>query len=50
MLLAAAALLGLAIALAIYGSYQLPLVRYLGKASVNVLVRLSAFIRACIDI
>jgi small neutral amino acid transporter SnatA (MarC family) len=27
-----------------------PLVRYLGKAGVNVLVRLSAFILVCIDI
>jgi multiple antibiotic resistance protein len=53
MLLAAAALLGLlAIALAIYGSYRfaVPLVRYLGAASVNVLIRLSAFILVCIGI
>jgi multiple antibiotic resistance protein len=51
MLLAAAALLGLlAIALAIYGSYRLPLVRYLGAAGVNVLIRLSAFILVCIGI
>jgi multiple antibiotic resistance protein len=51
--LAAAALLGLlAIALAIYGSYRfaVPLVRYLGEAGVNVLVRLSAFILVCIGI
>jgi multiple antibiotic resistance protein len=50
-LLAGAALLGLfAIALAIYGSYRfaVPLVRYLGEAGVNVLVRLSAFIFVCI--
>ena len=48
-----AALLGLfAIALAIYGSYRfaVPLVRYLGEAGVNVLVRLSAFILVCIGI
>jgi multiple antibiotic resistance protein len=53
MLLAGAALLGLfAIALAIYGSYRfaVPLVRYLGEAGVNVLVRLSAFILVCIGI
>jgi multiple antibiotic resistance protein len=53
MLLAGAALLGLfAIALAIYGSYRFaaPLVRYLGEAGVNVLVRLSAFILVCIGI
>jgi multiple antibiotic resistance protein len=53
MLLAGAALLGLlAIALTIYGSYRfaVPLVRYLGEAGVNVLVRLSAFILVCIGI
>ena len=53
MMLVAAALLGLlAIALAIYGSYRfaVPLVRYLGEAGVNVLVRLSAFILVCIGI
>jgi multiple antibiotic resistance protein len=53
MLLAGAALLGLlAIALAIYASYRfaVPLVRYLGEAGVNVLVRLSAFILVCIGI
>jgi multiple antibiotic resistance protein len=53
MLLAGAALLGLlAIAVAIYGSYRfaVPLVRYLGEAGVNVLVRLSAFILVCIGI
>jgi multiple antibiotic resistance protein len=53
MLLAGAALLGLfAIALAIYGSYRfaVPLVRYLGEAGVNVLVRLSAFILVCIGL
>jgi multiple antibiotic resistance protein len=53
MLLASTALLGLlAIALAIYGSYRFaaPLVRYLGEAGVNVLVRLSAFILVCIGI
>jgi multiple antibiotic resistance protein len=52
-LLAGAALLGLlAIARAIYGSYRfaVPLVRYLGEAGVNVLVRLSAFILVCIGI
>jgi multiple antibiotic resistance protein len=53
MLLAGAALLGLlAIALTIYASYRfaVPLVRYLGEAGVNVLVRLSAFILVCIGI
>jgi multiple antibiotic resistance protein len=53
MLLAGAALIGLlAIALAIYGSYRfaVPLVRYLGTAGVNVLIRLSAFILVCIGI
>jgi multiple antibiotic resistance protein len=53
MLLTGVALLGLfAIALAIYGSYRfaVPLVRYLGEAGVNVLVRLSAFILVCIGI
>jgi multiple antibiotic resistance protein len=48
-----AALLGLfAIALAIYGFYRfaVPLVRHLGEARVNVLVRLSAFILVCIGI
>jgi multiple antibiotic resistance protein len=53
MLLAGAALLGLlAIALVIYGCYRFagPLVRYLGTAGVNVLVRLSAFILVCIGI
>jgi multiple antibiotic resistance protein len=53
MLLAGAVLLCLlAIALAIYGScrFAVPLVRYLGKAGVNVLVRLSAFILVCIGI
>ncbi len=53
MLLAGAALLGLlAIALTIYGCYRFagPLVRYLGEAGVNVLVRLSAFILVCIGI
>jgi multiple antibiotic resistance protein len=53
MLLATAALFGLlAIALAIYGSYRfaVPLVRYLGEAGVNVLVRLSAFILVCIGV
>jgi multiple antibiotic resistance protein len=51
--LAGAVLLGLfTIALAIYGSYRFagPLVRYLGEAGVNVLVRLSAFIPVCIGI
>jgi multiple antibiotic resistance protein len=53
MLLVTAALFGLlAIALAIYGSYRfaVPLVRYLGEAGVNVLVRLSAFILVCIGV
>jgi multiple antibiotic resistance protein len=53
MMLATAALFGLlAIALAIYGSYRfaVPLVRYIGEAGVNVLVRLSAFILVCIGI
>jgi multiple antibiotic resistance protein len=53
MLLAGAALLGLlAIAVTIYGSYRfaVPLVRYLGEAGVNVLVRLSAFTLVCIGI
>ena len=53
LLLAGAALLGLlAIALTIYGCYRFagPLVRYLGEAGVNVLVRLSAFILVCIGI
>jgi multiple antibiotic resistance protein len=53
MLLAGAALVGLfAIALAIYGCYRFagPVVRYLGEAGVNVLVRLSAFILVCIGI
>jgi len=42
----------LTIALTIYGSYRFaaPLVRYLGEAGVNVLVRLSAFILVCIGI
>jgi multiple antibiotic resistance protein len=53
MLLVTAALFGLlAIALAIYGSYRfaVPLVRYLGEAGVNVLVRLSAFILVCVGV
>jgi multiple antibiotic resistance protein len=53
MLLMGAALLGLlAIGLAIYGSYRfaVPLVRYLGEAGVNALIRLSAFILVCIGI
>jgi multiple antibiotic resistance protein len=53
MLLVAAALIGLlAIALTIYASYRfaIPLVRYLGEAGVNVLIRLSAFILVCIGI
>jgi multiple antibiotic resistance protein len=53
MMLVTAAQLGLlAIALAIYGSYRfaVPLVRYLGEAGVNALVRLSAFILVCIGI
>jgi multiple antibiotic resistance protein len=53
MLLASAALAGLfAISLTVYGSYRfaVPLVRYLGEAGVNVLVRLSAFILVCIGI
>jgi multiple antibiotic resistance protein len=53
MMLVSAALLGLlAIALTIYGSYRfaVPLVRNLGAAGVNVLVRLSAFILVCIGI
>jgi multiple antibiotic resistance protein len=52
-MLVTAALLGLlAIALTIYGSYRfaVPLVRNLGAAGVNVLVRLSAFILVCIGI
>jgi multiple antibiotic resistance protein len=52
-LLTTAVLFGLlAIALAIYGSYRfaVPLMRYLGKAGVNVLVRLSAFILVCIGV
>jgi multiple antibiotic resistance protein len=53
LLLAAAAVAGLlAIAVTIYLSYRFaaPLARILGKAGINVLVRLSAFILTCIGI
>ena len=53
MLLAISALAGLlAVAFAVYCLYRFaaPLVRYLGSSGVNVLVRLSAFIRICVGI
>jgi multiple antibiotic resistance protein len=53
MMLVVAAVVGLlAIAVTIYGSYRFaaPLARVLGKAGINVLVRLSAFILVCIGI
>ena len=53
LLLAAAAIAGIAaIAVTIYLSYRFasPLARFLGKAGINVLVRLSAFILTCIGI
>lgn len=53
LMVASAAVLGLfAIALSIYLSYRFagPLARFLGKAGINVLVRLSAFILTCIGI
>jgi multiple antibiotic resistance protein len=53
MLVIAAAVIGLlAIAVTIYLSYRFaaPLARILGKAGINVLVRLSAFILTCIGI
>ena len=52
-LVIAAAVIGLlAIAVTIYLSYRFagPLARFLGKAGINVLVRLSAFILTCIGI